>query len=349
MANQDQGTTNPATPKAWKKAVEEKFTAEYRRTMKLQDLCSWKVNGENPSGSRLSLENFLHFRALIVNHSAQLFQPKEYIRDRCADAAAKLLKPGGWPNSELGHYLAAVGDRDPDLDTEDLGPFAAAKVTQNHIHLSGNQQLLGKDAGGNVNDDDGDDQPATETPVKRPPQGPKQQTSSVPKNVSVDEMVVNQAVIEYLTATSREWMYRRTAAASSPSQRSPTLLQKNGALARWTIQRNRFHIKVAGEAHSSTSQVSGKATKTSKNSGDGFIRVLETLTDGHLYHTTDAEVLALIEVKARYREKAGYRIEWQETAEILAWLNLRIRTEKELALSRSSRKGLLRAPSGKFR
>ena len=323
MASQRLPQTNPSTPKEWRAHVATRLEPRFPGPVKLENLLRCRGGQKTkPSGSNLQFDEFLHFRALIIDRGSQ-FNPREFIKADYAQAAAMLLKRGGWPNSQLQRYLEKADRTDPYLNVEGLGIFGAAKISQNQALISASQSSGHHDD----DDDDDDNRPARETPVKTP--GGRKRAQTLTNADAADEMTVNQAIIEYLIAISRDWMYTWDSTQPSPSKHSAAVVRQRNAQAAWTIERNVFHIKVLDE------------NRRPSDKTPPYKQIIETRTDGHLYSTAEEEVLALVEAKARIRDKRRLMIEWQETAEILAWLNLRCRTERDLNLSRSERRGLL--------
>lgn len=355
---------NPSTPKQWRDQATAHLGLSEPDKIKLCTLQSWRLgtNKDRPSGSKLGFEHFLHFRALVVQHEPREFDMMDHVNQECAKAAWDLTQPkfGSWP--ELDHYLEAVEDSNPDIGVEGLGLFAAAKVSQNHTLIEAYRSGI-EAATVSTMFDSGDDGEPTETPIKRPgPRiGPNYYFTAPSGANASDEMIVNQAIIEFSNALTRPWMVGENV-GGRPGTGSPS---RGGAkespgvprtLARWTIERNKFQIKERvrpGDAVQAAVVDSNKVLK--KQVSPKYVPLLETQTDGHLYDTDGREVLAIVEAKSRRREKDPLRIEWQETAEILAWLNLRLRTERADTEarggrgSRHRRRGLLRAPQGKYR
>ncbi|KAK3934452.1 hypothetical protein QBC46DRAFT_76783 [Diplogelasinospora grovesii] len=359
---------NPSVAKTWIRDVHKYLGVSDPSSIRLSGLQSWKLGGSkggsDPSGSKLGYEHFLHFRALVVRHTAEKFDLHSHVSQTYDDAAGKMME--SW--QELKRYLDMVSNSDPDIEVDGLGLFSSAKITQNQVLIEPYKGVLKASAIPIA--DEGDDQQPTETPIKRPRQTDTQVNYRKPPRHdgidASDEMIVNQAIIEYLAAISRHWMRAFELVEDSPSKgarQSP----KNGSertLARWTIERNRFHIKerVRNDDAIQGTIVSSISNQRKFEKRDGvkkYIQLLETQTDGHLYHTAEQEVLAIVEAKKRTRDagRGGrVKIEWQEAAEIVAWLNLRLRTEREeghlgkgLAGDRQKRRGLLEAPDGRYR
>jgi hypothetical protein len=316
---------------------------------------------DRPSGSKLGFEHFLHFRALVVQHNPGDFDVMDHVDQGYAQAALALVQPKCWPRHELDYYLDSVPDSNPDISVGGLGLFAAAKVSQNHTLIEAygptdNAEMI------SMMFDYDDDQDPMETPIKRPrPRIRPEFYYNPPSKASAsDEMIVNQAIIEFSNALTRRWMVGEVVdgrpGTGSPSRGAKERPGTRRTLARWTIERNKFHImeRVRPEDRIQAAGVDSYK-KRKKQDRPKYVQLLETQTDGHLYDTDAREVLAIVEAKSRVREKDSARIEWQEAAEILAWLNARLRAERADPAARSrrgdryDRRGLLRAPQGKYR
>ena len=131
------------------------------------------------------------------------------------------------------------------------------------------------------------------------------------------------------------------AADQTPTKGSSAVPTYNWkTVADWTMRRDRFHIRerVRGDdpiqrAHMAGLQANTRRKDNFERLGDGHLygRVMTSETDGSLYRIgqNTTEILALVEAKKRLRKKNKLKIEWQEAAEILAWLNVRLRYEAE--------------------
>lgn len=165
-----------------------------------------------------------------------------------------------------------------------------------------------------------------------------------PANDASDEQIVNEALISFASALTRRWMVQQRPAIVYPGEQTPTKGSSAvptydwKTVADWTMSRDRFHIRermrnddLIQKGHMAGLRASTRRKDNFVNQDDGheYGRVMTSETDGSLYHigADMTEVLAIVEAKKRLRAKNGLKIEWQEAAEILAWLNLRLRTE----------------------
>ncbi len=241
--------------------------------------------------------------------------------------------------------------QDPDLDVNDLGVFASAKAAQNLVLIEAYKTVGG--AGDVPQLPEGNEPEFTETPAKEPPREVTNYSIAPKDTDAADETVVNQALAIYLQALTRQWMGRfHVVDGRQPGSPGPFKAEKRTKmLARWTPIPKRFHIKELVDGDDPVQKAFIEAHPLCKVAS-GTIQLLETHTDGHLQDTKQEEVLAIVEVKKRMRRKDALLVEWQEAAEILAWLNIRLRMqleeEKRMVPSDKTR-GSLMAPQGKYR
>ncbi|KAK3297409.1 uncharacterized protein B0H64DRAFT_440877 [Chaetomium fimeti] len=324
---------SPANAGDWRKEVGEFLGLSDPAAMRLSDMTRWKIGPRmaSPSGSKLMYEHFLHLRAFVQNHRPFEFDLHQFVDDQYATAASRLLEKGAW--EDFDHYRRSVGNSDPDIRI--LGQFASAKVDQNHVLIDA--------YGGNGLGHDGEEkqfvggthEDSEETPSRRAstrflPMKPDYR--SPPGDCdAADEAIVNKAMAGFASILTRPFTKEFARAPDSPSRTQvelePTYDQVRTGLARWTIERNRFHIK---ERRRENDTRQARAVTDAKCKPGQHFKILETQTDGHLYSLY--ETLALMEVKrrTRYKSAVGWKtIEWQETAEIFAWQNNCLRTEQE--------------------
>lgn len=299
--------------------------------IRLCGLRRWKAGKEEAKGSGLHLEQFLHLRALIKNHAGEPLPLHDLVDLKYAHAAEGFLKE--WPDFEK--YIDQIPDNDPAMEVDDLGLFAGAKLVQNQVLL--NAYLEVSTDGAESFEDS-----VSETPLKK--SGPRINFNWKPPNTdAADEQIVNQALISFASALTRRWMIKETPATPYGPEQTPTKGGSNApasewrTVADWTMSRDRFHIRERIRENDKTQSRHMQGLQSRgynierQNDGHSYGRIMTSETDGSLYligpNTT--EILAIVEAKKRLREKNRLKIEWQEAAEILAWLNLRLRTESE--------------------
>lgn len=284
-------------------------------------------------GSALHIEHFLHFRALVQQHGADDFPLRELVKSKYAEAAESFLST--W--QDFDNYIMQVPSNDPAIDVDSLGLFAGAKLVQNQV-------LLDAYLGTSEDSVDSFQDSILETPLKKTKQG-IDFNNRPPDHDAADEQIVNEALISFASALTRRWMIEQTPAAIYAAEQTPT---KGGSAAPthdwktvgdWTMVRDRFHIRERVDKDDLVQRSHMLGLRASSR-GDNFEtlgdnheygRVLTCETDGSLYRigASTTEVLAIVEAKKRLRKKNRLKIEWQEAAEILAWLNVRLRTESE--------------------
>jgi hypothetical protein len=302
--------------------------------IRLCGLKRWTVGEEKKKkakGSELRLEHFLHLRALIREHDGEAFPLGEMVESKYVDAAEQFL--GDW--RDFKSYIQQVPIKDPAIDVDSLGQFAGAKKVQNQVLLGPH---LGPASVQEETPDSFQDSNA-ETPFKK-----KRIVDfhmEPPGNDADDEQIVNEALISFASALTRKWMVQRT--VSHTTDQTPVKGSRAGpdyswrTAADWTMTRDRFHIRERSRGNDRTQQAHmGGLMKSRRkedferlSDGHCYGRVLTSETDGSLYciGTDSTEILALVEAKKRLRKKNRLQIEWQEAAEMLAWLNGRLRYE----------------------
>ncbi|KAK7708174.1 hypothetical protein SLS63_013588 [Diaporthe eres] len=300
--------------------------------IRLCGLRRWKSGDEKAKGSGLHLEHFLHLRALIKNHENEEFPLRDFVDEKHAVAAEAFLR--SW--QDFDNYIIQVPTNDPAIDVDNLGVFAGAKLVQNQVLLDA---YLGTSQGGADSFEDS----TAETPLKKTKPG-IDFNKNPPANDASDEQIVNEALISFASALTRRWMVQQTRATVYDADRTPTKGSSAAptydwkTIADWTMTRDRFHIRerVRNDDLIQKGHMAGLRANTRRKDnfvdqadGHSYGRVLTSETDGSLYHIEEdaTEVLAIVEAKKRLRAKNGLKIEWQEAAEILAWLNVRLRTE----------------------
>lgn len=300
--------------------------------IRLCGLRRWKAGDEKAKGSGLNLEHFLHLRALVKRHENQDLPLREFVEAKYAEAAEAFL--GNW--QDFDNYISQVPSNDPALDVDNLGLFAGAKLVQNQVLLDA---YLGTPQDGADSFEDS----VTETPLKKFKPGINF-NKEPPNNDAADEQIVNQALISFASALTRRWMVEKTPAAVYATNQTPT--KGGGAVpthdwktvADWTMSRDRFHIRERmrnkdriQEGHMEGLKLNTRRKDNFEEQADGhtYGRVMTSETDGSLYciDAGTTEILAIVEAKKRLRWRNRLKIEWQEAAEILAWLNLRLRNE----------------------
>lgn len=228
-----------------------------------------------------------------------------------------------------------VPSNDPAIDVDSLGLFAGAKLVQNQVLLDAYLEAF-------QDGSDSFDDSILETPLKKMTRGID--FNSRPQDFdAADEQIVNEALISFASALTRKWMVQQTQAAIYASDQTPT---KGGSaaptrdwktVADWTMSRDRFHIRerVREDDPIQAGHMASLWASTRKDNFEPLAdkhvygRILTNETDGSLYRMNAGatEILAIVEAKKRLRRKNRLKIEWQEAAEILAWLNVRLRME----------------------
>lgn len=280
----------------------------------------------------MHIEQFLHLRALVKTHLHEPFPLQELVELKYANAAELFLKE--WPDFE--NYIDQVPDNDPAMHVDSLGLFAGAKLVQNQV-------LLDAYLGAPQEVADSFQDSILETPLKKATPGIDFRTRP-PNSDAADEQIVNEALISFASALTRRWMIQQTPVAPHGPDQTPT---KGGSTApthdwktigEWTMSRDRFHIRerIREKDLVQKGHITGLKEKRRENivkqaDGHSYGRIMTSETDGSLYRIgpNSTEILAIVEAKKRMRVKNTLKIEWQEAAEILAWLNLRLRTESE--------------------
>lgn len=299
--------------------------------IRLCGLKRWKAGKEKAKGSGLHFEHFLHLRALVQEHDPEHFPLRELVKAKYAEAAESFLR--SW--QEFDNYIMQVPSDDPAADVDSLGLFAGAKLVQSQV-------LLDAYLGTSQDEADSFEESTLETPLKKVSQG-VDFNMRPPDDDAADEQIVNEALISFASALTRKWMVRQTEADVHPSDQTPT---KGGraapthdwkTVADWTMSRDRFHIRERVRENDliQAGHMAGlRASARNDNivelaDSHSYARVMTSETDGSLYRmgAGATEVLAIVEAKKRLRRKNRMKIEWQEAAEILAWLNVRLRTE----------------------
>lgn len=365
---------NPSDKKEWDVAVQtylmKKNTPEPELIgnvdlIRMSGLRRWKVPGPdgsnvNASGSTLYFEHFLHFRALIKQHEPWEFEVESHVDGKYQQAATAMLKR--W--DDFRHYIDEVDDNDPSAIFDHLGSFDRVKSSQNQCLL--NSFVTSARAIQPVSD--GADDEERETPVKR--RTGSRNYSLLNDKDAEDEQIVNDAIIQYAQTLTRRWMTgSETKRDPSPTpeatgSKSRRTTRTKTLLADWKMSRDRFyimnevdykdniqigHLKELFVAKGNKAQGRTKRPWTQPRHDD-FLRVgkeeyaklLVAETDGSLFSIDNDEKLAIVEAKKRVRTHDQLKIEWQESAEILAWLNARIRDEIKSNKSQSVRRGVLR-------
>lgn len=290
---------NPSTPKEWREAVAKLRTYRDPDDIRLSGIRKWCVVNDPPLGSNLTLEAFLHFRALIVPRNIAEFDLEDHIDPKCVRVIRDLAKLGSSKDS-------------------------------------------------------------TKAPAKKPaPQKKRDNRLDVPSGPRAScWMVESQTLIEYVSTLTHRWMAADDFVKDSQDKPSGMVdttatSARSHALTSWTMEQKELQIMEllrpggVSAADAITCPKYG-VFRRERN----YAPLLETQTDGYLYDTKGGEVLAIVETDAQDRGKDSYKIEWQEAAKILGWLNLKLREEREVvshAHSWQRRRGLLRAPEGKYR
>ncbi|KAI3399500.1 hypothetical protein diail_6762 [Diaporthe ilicicola] len=302
--------------------------------IRLCGLKRWKAGKEEPKGSAMNIEHFLHLRALIKDHVGEPLPIQDLVDLKYLHAAEEFLKE--WPDFE--NYIDQVPIVDPAVDVDSLGLFAGAKMMQNQVLLDAYMDVSQEEA-------DSFEESISETPLKKGRYNPNSYKTP-PANDAADEQIVNESLISFASALTRRWMIERTAASpygadQTPSKGAGTAQTHDWrTIADWTMSRDRFYIRervrdndATQDRHMKGLKASAKNTGAIVTQGDGhsYARILTSETDGSLYRIgpNSTETLAIVETKKRLRRKNKVKIEWQEAAEIVAWLNLRLRTESE--------------------
>lgn len=282
----------------------------------------------------MSIEPFLHLRALIKDHTGEPLPIKDLVELKYIHAAEEFLKE--WPDFE--NYIEQVPIVDPAVDVDSLGLFAGAKMMQNQV-------LLDAYLGAHQDEADSFDESTLETPLKKGGHNVAFY-GKPPDNDAADEQIVNESLISFASALTRRWMVEKTAGSPSGADQTPsggtraTQTHDWRTIADWTMSRDRYYIQerirdndAAQDRHMAGLRATTRYTGAIARGADGtsYGRVLTSETDGSLYRIgpNSIETLAIVECKKRMRHKNKAKIEWQEAAEIAAWLNLRLRTESE--------------------
>lgn len=279
----------------------------------------------------MNIEHFLHLRALIKDHANEPFPIQDLVDQKYLHAAVEFLKE--WPDFE--NYTDQVPISDPAVDVDSLGLFAGAKTMQNQVLL---------DAYLGVAQDEAEsfDDSISETPLKKGGHNVRFY-GKPPDNDAADEQIVNESLISFASALTRRWMTAKTAVSASGADQTPSQGARAArahewrTIADWTMSRDRFYIQERVRDNDAIQyrhmeglrKTSGAIVR--KADGHSYGRILTSETDGSLYRIGPSSIgtLALVECKKRLRRKNGVKIEWQEAAEVVAWLNLRLRTEAE--------------------
>lgn len=305
--------------------------------IRLCGLQRWKAGDKDAKGSELHFEHFLHLRALIKRHGPGELPLRDLVKAKYADAADSFL--GSW--QDFDNYIMQVPSNDPAIDVDSLGLFAGAKLVQNQV-------LLDAYLGTSQDEADSFQDSTSETPLRKVKQVMMKQgidfSTRPPDHDAADEQIVNEALISFASALTRKWMVQQTSAAVYPSEQTPT---KGGSaapahdwktVADWTMARDRFHIRERIRTNDPIQEGHMAGLRANTKRKDNFVkladnheygRIMTSETDGSLYRISAnaTEILAIVEAKKRLRKKNRLKIEWQEAAEILAWLNVRLRTE----------------------
>ncbi|KAI3393138.1 hypothetical protein diail_4706 [Diaporthe ilicicola] len=365
--------TNPPTPERWRENVKKYLSLPEPSNILLSGLRQWRVGTERsnsfPSGSKLGFENFLHFRCLVQTNDAADLSIEDYVDQPYIEAARRILAT----STEFLQYQKCVHNGNPDLDVSGLGLLGSAKILQNHVLIDAYKPATGPKGKGREaqsqtpqSDDEYESDLEFETPYVRRFVTPDNllktadwSSFQVTDADAFDEMIVNEAALEYLSALTRSFM-KKLVYENSPT-RDQEILDHERTLARWTIARNKFVIQEhrRPKDNEQTANITYKYNMKEKDQANKlkYVPVLETQTDGYLYSVDNQEVLAIVEVKRGLRGNNKTRIEWQEAAEILGWLNIRLRTEREeqkanpgAKMHRADRRGLLNpTQDGKYR
>ncbi|KAK7702281.1 hypothetical protein SLS64_009859 [Diaporthe eres] len=298
---------------------------------------AWKAGDEEPKGSALQLEHFLHLRALVQQHGPGDFPLHDLVKAKYVEAAESFMR--SW--QDFDNYIIQVPTNDPAIDVDNLGVFAGAKLVQNQVLLDAYLETA-QEAADSFQDS------TLETPLKKRKKDMMNQDIDFhmkpPEHDAADEQVVNQALISFASALTRRWMVQQAPTTAYANEQTPT---KGGdtavpprdwkTIADWTMTRDRFHIRerVRNDDLIQKGHMEGLMASTRKDNievladNHSYVRVLTSETDGSLYHIEEdaTEVLAIVEAKKRLRRRNRLKIEWQEAAEILAWLNVRLRAE----------------------
>lgn len=318
--------------------------------IRLCGLRRWKAGKEEAKGSGLHIEQFLHLRALVQTHAHEPFPLQELVESKYANAAELFLKE--WPDFE--NYIDQVPDNDPAMHVDSLGLFSGAKLVQNQVLLDAYLQTSQDRA-------DSFAESVLETPLRKGKPG-LDFRSIPPTSDAADEQIVNEALISFASALTRRWMVQKTPVAIYGADQTPTKGASNApthdwkTVGDWTMSRDRFHIRerIRDNDPTQRAHITGLKEKrgdniVKQNDGHSYGRIMTSETDGSLYRIgpNTTEILAIVEAKKRLRSRNTLKIEWQEAAEILAWLNLRLRSESAERASRGGgplapRKGLLK-------
>ncbi len=103
---------NPRDPETWKSEAKKHLGLE-PDAIRLHGLYDWKFgtakSNQNPSGSKLGFENFLHFRALVKKHPRSDFELESHVSPERASAANGILRD--WDGFE--NYMSTVPNAGP--------------------------------------------------------------------------------------------------------------------------------------------------------------------------------------------------------------------------------------------
>lgn len=349
--------------------------------IRLCGLRRWKRSlgdGGNARGSDLCFEHFLHFRALVRNYKYWDFQVQDYVDQEHVDAAKRALE--NW--SDFNTYLHYIDNYDPTTVLDQLGKFEQVKFNQNqvlrHAYIRNQGGRISK-ATPSQSDDLGDAN--QETPIKRPvPLGIDYSKPPPREAPADDEQIVNAAFIAFAQTLTRRFMVQHQEYDQTPSKvsREKRRIISEKILADWTLKRDRYdirelvrkndsvqagHLQELFDAESNARLGKGKSievdqdddvqTKSSARDdfqpirGERYAKLMSSEIDGSLYCTDNDERLAIVETKKRPRKAQQLKIEWQETSQMLAWLNARLRDEKKENSTASSMRVLLKSGSGK--
>lgn len=366
-----------------RKKVEPELEKDPHR-IRLCGLRRWKRSlgdGGNARGSGLGFEHFLHFRALVKNYKYWNFQVQDYVDQKHVDAAKRALE--NW--SDFNTYLHYIDNYDPTTVLDNLGKFEQVKFNQNQVL----RNAYIRDQGGRISgatpsqsDDLGDAN--QETPIKRPvPLGIDYSKPPPRKAPAGDEQIVNAAFIAFAQTLTRRFMVQHQEHDQTPSKVShekPGRIISEKILADWTLKRDRYdirelvrkndsvqagHLQELFDAESNARLGKGKSIEVDQDDdvqakssarddfqpirGERYAKLMSSEIDGSMYCTDNDERLAIVETKKRPRKVQQLKVEWQETSQMLAWLNARLRDEKKENSTASSMRVLLKSGSGKKR
>ncbi|EAQ86410.1 predicted protein [Chaetomium globosum CBS 148.51] len=156
---------------------------------------------------------------LLIEPHAMALVIKQFVDEKYATAAPQLLEKGAW--EDFDHYRRLVGNSDPDIRIQ--GQFASAKVDQNHVLTD----AYGGNGFTNRREELAVGDTHEETPSRR--------------------AIVNKAMAGFSSILTRPFTKEFTRAPDSPSKAQiepePSYDLIRTGLARWTIEKNIFHIK----------------------------------------------------------------------------------------------------------